>query len=102
MKLYENLAKKVQHLHNHCNVLFRSGRFLRYKSSLYTGHLPGLQDDLRIMCRNQIKLLQCSNIQKGWQRSLGCGKEEALWTGKTGVEGIQKLHAITPANQFAQ
>lgn len=92
MKLYENSAKKGQHLHNHCNLLFRSGRFLRYKSNLYVGCLPGLPDDLRIMCRHQIELLQCSNIQQGCQQRLGCGKEEAVWTGKTGVEVIQKLH----------
>lgn len=32
-------------------------------------------------------LLQYSNVQRGCQQSLGCGKEEACWT-----EGEKDLH----------
>lgn len=93
IKIYENLAKKGQHLlHNHCNLLFRSGRFLKHKSKFYIGCLPGLPDDLRIMYRKKVK----SNITIVQQCSQGASAEPAMWQGRRRLdrrrEGEKPLH----------
>lgn len=92
IKLYENLAKKGQHLlHNHCNLLFRSGRFLRHKSIFYVGRLPGLPDDLRIMCRNKIK----SSITAVQQHSEGVSAAPAMWQGGSMLDKRREGLALT-------